>query len=616
MSADTHADAGDDAYPTAWDAVADHLHHLGVSAVFGLPGDDMGPLAALEKSALPVVLCRDQRNAAFMATGHALTSGRPAVCVIGKGPALTNTLTGLLEARSAAAPVLLVAEGTALGRVGTGAFQEVDQLAAVRPHVKWAARADLPEQLPRLLDKAAAVAVNGTPGPVYVEVAEQLAQSPVPRTAWRPATRQRPAPDPAVLAETAGVIARARRPLLLVGGGARHSGAGHAVELLAERIGAGIFTTASGRGSVDENHPLSCGVSGLYCVPPADTLWQDCDLVLALGSRLEETATFGWPPRGQGGQDRQPTVVQVTLGEESVVTDGHGHHVLADVAHTVEGWLHALPERGPGKAEAAGDGAGDGDGVRDGAGDGVRDGDSDGWRGRVRAVRQGLAEGAAARTGAALLTVREGTVPVSQVLASLDRTLPGDRILVQENGLQDMWSYFFPHWTVGREAGSLVPSEQTPLGFGAAAAMGAALAAPGRPVAALVGDGAFHLMRAELPTLAASSAPVLYVVLDNGGYGWLQSNLDRVSGAGSRFAFTSALGTGTEGIARANGLGHRRVDRLDGLDPALLEAWRLCESGTSAIVEVSVGLEDTPPGVDQPAGDFPTRDKNEGDYDR
>ncbi|KOG48525.1 acetolactate synthase large subunit [Streptomyces virginiae] len=568
-------------YPTAWHAVADHLRHLGAGAVFGLPGDDMDLLGALEGTDTRFVLCRDQRNALFMATGYALASGRPGIAAVGKGPALTNTLTGVLEAASAAAPVVLIAGGTALDRLGTGAFQELDQLTAVRPYVKWAARVDHADRLAGVLEKALTLAVNGTPGPVYVEIAEQIAGEPVTRTGpWRPAGPQRPTPDPEVLRTTADTIAAARRPLLLVGGGARHRNTGRVLEAFAERIGAGIFTTASGRGTVAEDHPLFCGVSGLYTVAPADRLWHESDLVIALGSRLEETATFGWPAAAG------LPVIQVVTGEESIVTDRPGAGVLGDVERTVAAWTALLAGHAP-------------------AAD---------WTERVHEVRQAHAvrateRAAAADAAAAAGGPGAGGVPVARVLSALDGAVPATRILVQENGLQDMWSYFYPHWSCGALGGSVVPSEQTPLGFGAAAAVGVALAEPDRPVVAVVGDGAFNLFRSELPTVADAGAALLYVVLDNGGYGWLQTNLDRVSGTESRFAFTVDRPTGSEGLARAYGLGYWRVDNPDDLHGVLHTAWKHCaEHGTAGVVEVGVSLTDSPPGTSGSNGDFPLRE--------
>lgn len=228
-------------YPTAWAAVADHLTFLGVDTVFGLPADDLAFLTALEAQPVRMVLCRDQRNAAFMATGYALAAGRPGACVVGKGPAVTNVGTGLLEAQTARVPLLVYASGTAAERVGTGAFQELDQLTTVRHLVKWSARVDHPGRVCPVLEKAGLVATAGVPGPVYVELPEPVAAAPVTGTGpWRPLSGHRPAPEPAALAESYRWLQSARRPLLLAGGGARHRNPDRRIERLAERLGAGL----------------------------------------------------------------------------------------------------------------------------------------------------------------------------------------------------------------------------------------------------------------------------------------------------------------------------------------------------------------------------------------
>jgi acetolactate synthase-1/2/3 large subunit len=552
-------------YPTAWAAVADHVSACGVETVFGLPGDDLALLTPYARDATRVVLCRDQRNAAFMATGYALASGRPGVCVLGSGPAVTNALTGVLEARAARVPLIVYAGGTGAAQVGTGAHQELDQVAVMRPLTKWAVRVEHPDRVAPVLDRATLVATAGTPGPVYVELPGPVASGAVTRTApWRTGPAQHPAPAPDVLAASYRTVRAAGRVLVLVGGGARHRNPDGSIERLASALGAGIAATASGRGVVDERHPLFCGLSGLYAPPPLAALWERADLVVALGSRLEETATFGWP-------DRAVPVVQITVSERDVATDRPGMAVLADVAHTVAGWLR-LAEREPPAPDP-------------------------GWRDQVTRARADAYAIAADRVAAG----HDGPgVAVTAVLSALDRVVPPDRVLVQENGLQDMWSYFFPYWSCGPAAGSVVASEQTSLGFAAAAAVGVACADPARPVVALVGDGAFNLVRSELPTLAGLDVAVFYVVLDNGGYGWLQANLHRRLGPGSRFSFLTA---GTS--AAHTGVVHTRVTDPGGCEAALREAWAACAAGRSAVVVVDVDIRDVPPGMEDLAGGFP-----------
>jgi acetolactate synthase I/II/III large subunit len=554
-------------FPTAWAAVACLLRELGNTAVFGLPSDDLALLDAMGAGQPRLVLCRDQRNAVFMASGYALATGRIGVCVVGKGPAVANAVTGLVEASTGGVPVLVIAAGTAVARVGAGAFQELDQIRLIRPLVKWAARVEHPTRLVPVLRKALRVARLGAPGPVYVELPEDVASSSIRMDGpWRIDGMQYPAPDPEALRASCDLIARSHRPILLIGGGARRRCPPGTLEKLADTLGCAVFTTASGRGIFDERHPLYCGLSGLYAQPPAAALWQHTDLVIAVGSRLEETATFGWDTLPVG-----TPVLQVNLSEVAAVAERDGAWLYGDVGHTVNGWLRCgWPVGGTGQ-----------------------------WRKQVADVRAALAGLVRLR----LAGVRPDDPPrVAAVLAVLDELLPVDRILVQENGLQDMWSYFYPFWTA-TVGGSIVPSEQTSLGFGMAAAVGAALGAPDQAVVAFGGDGAFNLFRSDLVTVAAEAVPLLMVVLDNGGYGWLQKQLDQRL-TPTPYRFTDGHRT-TGAAVRDLGIAYQRVERHADVAPALRSAWSRRLAGQPAVVEVAVRLDDVPPGLEKLAGDLP-----------
>lgn len=556
---------------TGWAAIADGIARMGLGTIFGLPSDDLDLLGALEGGSTPMVLTRDQRNAMFMSVGHAMTTGRPTVCVVGKGPAVTNAMTGLLEARASAVPVVLVATGTATSRRGTAAFQELDQLRIVRPLVKWATVVDHPDRLAPEFERAVFVAANGAPGPVYLELPEDIAAAPVPLHEWRPLIVHRPGPDPQAVAEAVTAIRAATRPVLLIGGGARHRDGTFAIERLAETLGAAMFTTASGRGVTAEDHPLYCGLAGLYVNPRAAQIWARADLVIALGSRLEETVTFGWR-RGEGA----PTILQVNLSEPDLAPEHHGPIVLGDVARVVSELASRLGDR-------------------------VRDEE---WIRDVEAVQPASKRAVEARR--AEITAHAG-VPVGTVLAAISEVIPGNRILVQENGLQDMWSYFYPEY-VGARAGFVAPSEQTSLGFGAAAAVGVRLAAPDRPVVAFVGDGAFNLFRADLETVAERSVPVLYIVIDNGGYGWLQRNLTRRNPA-SEFHFVRSDQTPPNSAdplrIDPGGIWSARVQTQEALVTSLRDAWRHCLTGRPAVLVITVDISDVAPALAELDGDFP-----------
>lgn len=169
-------------YEGAWVAAVDFLTAAGVETIFGLPGDDLGLLRAIQPTDRRMILCRDQRNAIFMATGYALQSGKPGIAVIGKGPAAANAVTGLLEAHCSAAPVVVLAGGTSVEQRGSNAFQELDQLALVAPLTKWAFRVDHPDRVASSLEKALLIASSGTPGPVYLELPDHLLKAEITRS--------------------------------------------------------------------------------------------------------------------------------------------------------------------------------------------------------------------------------------------------------------------------------------------------------------------------------------------------------------------------------------------------------------------------------------------------
>ncbi|MFD7583061.1 thiamine pyrophosphate-binding protein [Kitasatospora sp. NPDC059817] len=548
-------------YADAWSAIVDLLVANGVDTCFGLPGDDLELLRALDAAGLDLVPCRDQRNAMYMATGYALQSGRLAVCALGKGPAVTHAATGLLEARESGAPVLVLAAGVPERRRGSGGFQELDQVAVTAPLVRWAHRVGHPDRVVPATVTALTRALGPPPGPVYLEVPDDVRTAEVLVTGAWPTL-----PEPLVLESvpvTPGpalaAIRESRRPVVLVGGGMRHRNGGGVVERFAERLGAALFTTASGRGAVDEHHPLFCGVAGLYAAAPARELWSSCDLVVSLAGRLEETVVEGgtpWPP---------VAVVQVNVDPGGLSAEFAGPRVLGDARHAVLGWSRALEEGGEAERADA----------------------TEVWANRIADARKAMSLEVEAEL------VRAATLPgirIAELLAALDATAGEPRVLVQENGLQDMWSYGFPFHVGG---GSVVPSEQTPLGFGAAAAIGVKRAAPDHEVTAFIGDGAFLAARADIAVTAPAHGGVLYVVLCNGGYGWLDAQRARLGLDAERHPF--ARPGAPPPVVDGPDIHCRVLRDKAALTAELLAARRFCSRGGTAVLMVPVAPDDILP---------------------
>ncbi|WP_331717773.1 thiamine pyrophosphate-binding protein (plasmid) [Streptomyces zaomyceticus] len=554
-----------------WLVVAGTLADAGCDLVVGLPSDEPGLMdAARTVPGLRVVGVRDQRAGACAAIGHAAVSGRPAVLAVNSGPSFANALTGLLEADSLGAPVVVVTTRVPALGIGRGAFQYTDQAAMAAPLTKWTFLVEDPRQLTWALRRAVHLAVNGAPGVVLVEIADEVLRAPAPEHRPAPPVRRlRFAADAEEVHRAAALLAAARLPVVVVGGGCKPAGAGAAVRRLAELLGAPIFTTAAGRGVLDEEHPLACGLVGLYATPPADRLLAEADVVLAIGSRLEETARMGW----DGLDDK--TLVHVDVDPAVFLAALEPEAALLGDAAVVAGQLaDALRAQAPEAPVLAARRAG------------------------IAAVREEMrARHAPGDTDGSGLTV-------SEALRLLQESVGRDATLVQENGLHDMWGYHWPVVSVGDGARVVTPGEQTMVGFGLPAAVGAAAADPARRTVLVCGDGAFEMGLAALPTATELRLGLTVLVLDNRGYGWPRFVRAEERSPDTLTRFTAP--SHTDAAVRALGGDAVRCTTPVELVTALAAAAKAHTEGRTTVITVPVHDADVPVGVRRVFADPPT----------
>ncbi|MGW7409798.1 thiamine pyrophosphate-binding protein [Streptomyces sp. NPDC054833] len=546
-----------------WHVVAGTLADAGCDIVVGLPSDEPGLMdAARTTPGLRVLGVRDQRAGACAAIGHAAVSGRPAVLAVNSGPSFANALTGLLEASSLGAPVVVVTTRVPALGIGRGGFQHTDQAAMARPLTKWDFLVEDPRQLTWALRRAVHLAVNGGPGVVLVEIADEVLRAPAPeRRPAQPVRRLRFAADAEEVRRAARLLTEARLPVVVAGGGCKPAGAGPAVRRLAELLAAPLFTTAAGRGLVDEEHPLACGLVGLYTTPPADRLLAEADVVLAIGSRLEETARMGW----DGLMDKTLVHVDVdpavfhTASEPEVALLGDAALVAGQLADAVVAQAPAVTAAGAARgAEVAA------------------------VRAQMRARHH--------RTGA------DGPeLTVTTALRLLQESVTRGATLVQENGLHDMWGYHHPVVSVGDGARVVTPGEQTMVGFGLPAAVGAALADRTRRTVLVCGDGAFEMGLAALPTAAELNLGLTVLVLDNRGYGWPRFVRAEEGAPDTLTRFTAPAHT--DAAVRALGGLTARCTTAGELAAALDDAAKAHAEGRTTVITVPVRDDDVPVGV-------------------
>jgi acetolactate synthase I/II/III large subunit len=437
--------------------------------------------AAAEHPKLTAIRARDHRIAACIAAGHAVVSNRPAVVALTTGPAFSTAIGGLIEAASVGAPLVVVTTRVGREHRGRGAFQELDQKALSSSFVTAHVVVESAERLNWALGYCAAQAMTGRRGVAIAELTpEALAESAEPEATPVPHRLPTPVPAPDDVKAAADLLRRAKAPVVVAGGGARADRAGQAIEDLLRVYPAAFVATASGRGVVRDDHENAVGLAGLYMTPPADQLLNSVDVVLAIGTRLEETMRIGWPGLSAAELihvDVDPASFGLGL-EPSVALFGLAAPTCRLLAEELEREPH--PQ-------------------------GLTD-----WSAQVTKTRQQLLADLPARQELAL---------AAAALGSLSTTFP-DAIFVQENGLHDLWGYHWPILQGNRNAAFVTPGEQTMMGYGVGASIGASVAAPDRPTVLVCGDGALEMSLAALPTAAEYAKRLLIVVLDNSGYGW------------------------------------------------------------------------------------------------
>jgi acetolactate synthase I/II/III large subunit len=545
----------------AWDAVVEALDVEGVTHVFGLGGGDFYD-ALWEVPAIRPVLVRIQTSAVFMAMAVARLTGRPGVCFAPPGPGVANLVPGLMEADSACTPLVVLAGAASTANAGAGAFQDVDQLRIVEAITKARFRVTRPERTAWTMRRAFALAVNGRPGPVYVEIPADVGGVRGAIPPYVPGPHPvRSAPDPADVERAAALIGRAERPVIVAGGGAVASRAFAEVRAFAERLACPVMTTPCGRGIVTEDHPLALGQVGLYVTEIGESIYGSADLLIGLGSRNEDfqsgRQTY-FPPDAR--------YVQVDLDPAEIGRNWVPDVALVgDVALALRALLAALPEDPAVQAR------------------------------REARARELLSRARAydARVGE---ECRTDAIPLAskRIVRELSEVFGRNTTLVHENGSQDLWSYSWPYYRVLDENACVAPGEQTCMGFGVAGAIGARLARPDRQVVCVTGDGAFQMFAKELPTAVEQAAPVLWVILNNRALGWPRFNQRRTTGRviASEFGVQPDFVT----LARTSGCEGERVERPEQIRPALERGRAHLAAGRPVVLDCAVDGDEYPPG--------------------
>ena len=562
-------------------ALAEMLRLAGVGPMFGMGGFQLLPFYdALAQLGMRHFLINDERCGAFAAEAYARVTNRPGVCDGTLGPGATNLVTGLIEALNAGTPMIALAGDTNRAHSWKNMTQECRQAEILRPAVKELIRVELTSRVPELLRRAFAVATSGRPGPVLLDVPEDVCHgehdfaaedfSIDPTTLSAPARRIRP--DRADIGRAAALIGRAKRPLILVGGGIHLSAGYEALLAFAEAQSIPIAHTMSGKGGIACTHPLSIGLFGRYS-RIANELIEASDCLLVVGCKLGEIATkrYALPP------ESIPLIHLDILAEEigrcrpvSVALWGDARAGLEDLA---EALADDAERARPARAEYIGE-----------------------IPVRMAAWRQ---------EAAARLDSSERPIHMARLCRELNIALPAESILVADGGFAGHWTgLLFDTKSPGRH---FIPDRGlASIGYGLPGGIGAALAAPQTPVVAITGDGGFNMMLGELETARRAGVGLTIVVVNNAASGYVKA-LQHAMFRG-RYQSSDLVEMDYAAIARAMGCAGIRVEDPERLLGALREG--LAERTRPTVLDIVVTRD---PARMLPAVDNRTIEIRQGD---
>ena len=462
-------------------AVVELLEKQKVEVLFGIPGGVLLPLYnELVDSDMRHILPRHEQCAGHMADGYARVSKKPGVCIATSGPGATNLVTGVATAFMDSSPLVAFTGQVATGVLGNDAFQEADSFSLMMPITKHNFRVTDPNALPEVIKRSFLIATTGRYGPVHIDLPIDILQGEIPDAAMKAQVRvPKPRRNLTGLLDAIKLLEGAERPTILVGGGVSWSRAGPEITKLAEILMAPMVTTLMAKGAIPESHPLVLGVCGMHGKQVANYALNNCDVLLAIGTRFSDRVTGKLSEFGTNTK-----VVHVDIDSSEIGKNVKGRVGLVGDAWTVvNALISGLQKR---KKHAT-------------------------WRDRIMILKKECT---------CDYNLKMDPIKPQKVVHELSDVLPDDAIVTTEVGQNQMWaSHFF------RCDGSrmfITSGGLGTMGFGFPAALGAKVARPESVVVDIAGDGSLQMVSQEFATAVENDLPVVICLLNNGWLGMVK----------------------------------------------------------------------------------------------
>lgn len=451
------------------------LREEGVDTVFGYPGGMAIDLfdALYDAKDIEVVLPRHEQALVHEADGYARSTGRVGVCLVTSGPGATNLVTGIATANFDSVPLVCFTGQVSRDLIGNDAFQEIDIVGVTRNICKYAVTVRDRKDLAVIIKKAFYVARTGKPGPVVVDIPKdiqlELGPDDYPSEIFIRGYKPSSGVHVGQLKKAMTMLKAARKPVFLIGGGVRISGAGGELTKLAERMRIPVITTIMGKGTIPTGHPLYVGNIGMYGNYASNRAVTECDVLFAIGVRFSDRITGRIEDFAPNAKIIHVDIDTASISRNIVVNVP----IVADAKTAIDEMLkHASECRTENWIEAI-----------------------DGWKAEKPIHMDNY----------------EGLTP-EKIIQAINRLLP-DATVVTDVGLNQLWVTQFLEMNGKRQL--LTSGGLGTMGYGLPAAIGAALGNPGAPVVCISGDGGAQMNIQELATASALETPVIFCIFNN-----------------------------------------------------------------------------------------------------
>ncbi|MEM6109698.1 acetolactate synthase large subunit [Mycobacterium sp. 050272] len=476
---------------TGAQSVIRSLEELDVEVIFGIPGGAVLPVydPLFDSKKLRHVLVRHEQGAGHAASGYAHATGKVGVMMATSGPGATNLVTPLADAQMDSIPVVAVTGQVGRSLIGTDAFQEADISGITMPITKHNFLVRSGDEIPRVMAEAFHIAASGRPGAVLVDIPKDVLQGQCtfswPPKMDLPGYKPNTKPHSRQIREAAKLIARARKPVLYVGGGVIRGEATEQLRDLAELTGIPVVTTLMARGAFPDSHRQNLGMPGMHGTVAAVAALQRSDLLIALGTRFDDRVTGKLDSFAPEAKVIHADIDPAEIGKNRVADVP----IVGDVKNVITDLIAMLRQyETPGKI------------------------DMTAWWAYLDEVQSTYPLSYGPQS--------DGSLSPEYVIEQLGKIAGPDAIYVAGVGQHQMWAAQFISYEKPRtwlNSGGLGT-----MGFAIPAAMGAKVARPEAEVWAIDGDGCFQMTNQELATCAIEGVPIKVALINNGNLGMVR----------------------------------------------------------------------------------------------